>query len=122
MSKFYDRARSTASRLLTKYGTTCTLSHETIVNDPDSSWKSTISVDEYNGLKCAVFDDDGVLFVNHNITGHTRVLMVEPRSDLTDISIGDKVTLSSGEVVSVKKYKQINPDLSGVIMWALLIV
>lgn len=122
MAKLYDRARNTATRLLTKYGTTCTISQTITIDDPNSSWKSTESTIEHTALKCAVFDDDGVLFVDHNITGHVRVLMVEPSSDLTSIGIGDKVTLSSGEVAQVKKYKQINPDLSGAIMWALLIV
>lgn len=122
MNPFYTRARATASRLITKYGTVCTIKHETTVDDPNSSWKTTVDTVEYGGLKCIIFDDDGVLFVNHNITGHTRILMVEPTPELTEIYVGDKVVLANGETVHVKKYKQIDPDQSGVILWALLIV
>jgi hypothetical protein len=122
MNPLYARASETASRLLADYGMLCTLVHETVVDDPDSSWKSTVTKDTYPNVKGIVFDDDGVLFVNHNITGNVRILMIEPIPTLANVSVGDKVTLANGEVVQVKKYKHIDPDLSGTILWALLIV
>lgn len=122
MNQLYARARTTATRLISKYGMTCSLDHEVVVNDPTSSWKSTTTKTTYPNVKGIVFDDDGVLFVNHNITGNPRILMIEPIPELDHISIGDKITFTSGEVVQVKKYKHIDPDQSGVILWALLIV
>lgn len=122
MNPLYARSRATAKRLIAKYGMTCTLEHETVINDPTSSWKSTTSKTTYPNVKGIVFDDDGVLFVNHNITGNPRILMIEPVDQLTSVSVGDKVTFTNGEVVQVKKYKHIDPDQSGVILWALLIV
>lgn len=117
----YDKFRDTAIRLVTKYGTVATMKHKTVVAVPNSSYKSTVTEVD-TAIKCIIFDDDGTLFVNHNIQGHTRILVVAPDPALTEIHIGDTVTLPTNEVVQIKQYKDINPDLSGVILWALLIV
>ena len=117
----YGRFRDTALNLITKYGMDATLTLKTTAPDPLHKWKS-VETETVMPIKCVIFDDDGVLFVNHNITGHTRILMVAPNPLLTDINIGDTVKLLTDEVVTVKKFKQINPNLEGVILWALLIV
>ena len=116
----YTRYRETAQRLIKKYGTVGSLTNtKQIIPDPTKKW-ITESVTSSLPIELVVFPDDGVTFVDHNVTGNVRVALVSPSAELTAIAIGDVLTYGL-QTATVKSYKTIDPDGSGAILWALLI-
>ena len=116
----YTRYRQTAERLIATYGTTGAIVNTVqTATDPAQPWKTTPVVKSMP-IQLAVFPDDGVTFVDHNVTGNVRVALVSPSAELTAIAIGDVLTYGL-QTATVKSYKTIDPDGSGAILWALLI-
>lgn len=116
----YSRQRTTALRLIKKSGIICTVQIWRNNSDADKAWKPARSMAQIDGLYCVIFDDDGETFVNHNIAGRTRIVMIAPDTRLSNIDVGDKV-LISGEILNVEKIKKLDPDNSGAILWTLLV-
>ena len=116
----YTRYRETAQRLIKKYGTVGSLTNtKQIIPDPTKKW-ITESVTSSLPIELVVFPDDGVTFVDHNVTGNVRVALVAPKQELAEVYIGDVVKYGLF-TATVKSYKTIDPDGSGAILWALLI-
>lgn len=116
----YTRYRDIAQRLIPKYGTVGKLkSTVKTIPDPTKPWQATY-IEKEIPIQLVAFPDDGVMFVNHNVTGNVRILMVAPSEQLTDVAIGNVVTYGK-QTASVEKYKTIDPDGSGAILWALLV-
>lgn len=116
----YSRQTETALRLIRKAGTTC--SFQALRGDvtSDKAWKPKRTLTQIDKLYCVIFDDDGETFLNHNIAGRTRIVLIAPDARLTNIDVGDKINIT-GEVLNVEKIKQLNPDNEGVILWTLLV-
>lgn len=115
----YERYRGIARRLIPKYGTVGTLTEtKSIIPDPTKPWNATVAEVD-TSIHLLSFPDDGVLFVDHNVTGDVRILLVAPKPELQRVTIGAKITFGVTSLL-VKKYKAIDPDGSGVILWALL--
>lgn len=122
----YTRQRATALKLIKRYGTLCVLT--TYRNDGKSAqgWKVDRSEAKVTELPCVVFDDDGETFINHNISGRTRIILLAPDVRVTNVDVGDKVTINAGtpreETLNVEKIKQLNPAAEqGAILWTLLL-
>lgn len=115
----YTKYRSMSTRLITKYGTNGTHVRRELVRDAVQAWKSTEQIIS-TPVKLLQFDDDGILFVNHNITGHVRILIIAPTPLLTAINVGDTVTYGTNSV-TVQKIQKLDPDNSGAILWAVLV-
>lgn len=115
----YTRYRDIAKRLIPKYGTVGNLEASRQIPDPNTPWKSTTETLNIP-LQLVVFPDDGVTFVDHNVTGNVRMALVAPSDQLNDVAIGDIITYGA-QRASVRKYKTIDPDGSGPILWAILI-
>lgn len=117
----YTRQAETALRLIKKAGTTCSFQAlRSSATSDDKAWKPKRSLTQIDSLYCVVFDDDGETFLNHNISGRTRIVLIAPDVRLKNIDVGDKV-LITGEVLNVEKIKQLNPDNEGAILWTLLV-
>lgn len=117
----YTRYRDIAKRLIPKYGTVGSLDNtRTVTPNPSQPWINQ-SIDTVVPIALIVFPDDGVTFVDHNVTGNVRIAMVAPSDELISVSIGDRVKYGL-QTATVKSYKTIDPDGSGAILWALLIV
>lgn len=117
----YERYRDVAKRLIPKYGTVGSITSTVkTIPDPAQPWNATY-IDNVTPIQLCSFPDDGVLFVNHNITGNVRVLLVAPSAQLTEVFVGDVVKYGT-QTAAVKQYKTIDPDGSGAILWALLVV
>lgn len=116
----YARYRETAMRLIAKYGTVGTITTVRQVSpDPTKPWNAVPTSVELP-IKLVTFPDDGVTFVDHNVTGNVRIAIVAPSTELRNVAVGDVVRYGL-ETAAVKKYKAIDPDGSGVIVWSLLI-
>lgn len=116
----YARFRDAAKRLIPKYGTVGNIKSIKQTANPAQPWKSATS--ETNvPIKLLSFPDDNVTFVNHNITGDPRILLVAPSDELSAVYIGDIVSYGT-QVATVKDFKKIDPDDSGAILWVLLTV
>jgi len=115
----YTRYRDIANRLIPKYGTSGTLENTRVVPDPDKPWNST-PVTTTTAISLIAFPDDGHTFVDHNISGDVRIIMVAPKPTLS-IEIGDKIKYGVN-AVTVQKLKKLDPDGSGAILWAALVL
>lgn len=116
----YARFRDTAKRLIPKYGTVGSIKSIKQTVDPAQPWKS-VATETITPIKLLSFPDDNVTFINHNITGDPRILLVAPSDELTAVYIGDIVSYGT-QVATVKDFKKIDPDESGAILWVLLTV
>lgn len=117
----YARYRDIAKRVIPKWGTAGTLLQtRAVIPDPQKPWNAT-STDTTIDIKLVIFPDDGVTFVDHNLTGDVRIALVAPTDALTSVEIGDKVSYSAASGI-VKNYTKLDPDGTGAILWALLIV
>lgn len=115
----YTKYRELSTRLITKYGTSGTVVRRELIRDPVQAWKSSEQITSVP-VKLLQFDDDGILFVNHNITGHVRILIIAPTTLLTAIEIGDSITYGVNSV-TVQKIQKLDPNNSGAILWAVLV-
>lgn len=113
----YERQRETALRLVKKYGLNGILQKEVIVPDHDKPWNNTVTT-QTTSVNLLAFADDGVTFVNHNITGDVRLLTVVSQLPL-DIGVGDLIVTTTN-TFTVKLAKPLDPDLTGAILWAVL--
>lgn len=116
----YTSKRAQAVRMIERYGTSAVLTQISRTADPAASWKTIETVNAHD-VSVVVFPDDGETFVDHNISGDPRIILMSPQPTLTDVSVGDTVTLAH-EVVTVKKIKKLDPDLTGAIIWTLLVL
>ena len=118
----YGRNRQSALKLISKFGVSCVLRTDRAVNQNGTpAWKPSRSFTDTSDLKCVIFDDDGETFVNHNVSGRTRIILLAPDTRVTNINVGDKVIVAN-EVLNVELIKMLNPDASGAILWTLLTV
>lgn len=115
----YSRYRNLATDKIAKYGTNGVVKNTRTVPDPDKPWLNTTVTTETN-VKLIAFPDDGRTFVDHNITGNVRILMIAPVAGLS-IAIGDTITYGA-QTVTVQRLKDMDPDGSGAILWAVLVL
>lgn len=113
----YERQRETALRLVKKYGVNGILQQEVITPDQDKPWNNTVTT-QTTSVHLVAFADDGVTFINHNITGDVRLLTVVSQFPL-DIGVGDLIVTTTN-TFTVKLAKPLDPDLTGAILWAVL--
>ena len=115
----YTKYRELSKRLVSKYGRDGKVIKRQLVKDPAKPWLTTETVTETN-VKLIQFDDDGVTFVNHNITGHVKILIIAPVAGFEELAVGDTITYGIRSV-TVQKYKKLDPDDTGAILWAVLV-
>lgn len=115
----YTRFRQMATRTIPKWGVNAVIKQTTLIKDPDKPWLETETVKE-TPIKLIQFPDDGTTFVDHNITGNVRILLIAPVAGL-EIAIGDVITYGAN-VVTAQKYKALDPDGTGAILWAVLVL
>lgn len=117
----YAHYRNVAKTMIPKYGTTGMLKQvRAVTPNPAQAWKVT-QLESTLPINLVSFPDDGVTFVDHNITGNVRILLVAPSDLLTSLEIGDTITYGA-HTCKVQKYKTIDPDGTGAILWAILVV
>lgn len=115
----YNRFRELANELIPKYGTSGVLTNTRTVANPDKPWLNDVVTTNTN-IKLIAFPDDGRTFVDHNITGDVRILMIAPIAGMK-IAIGDTITYGV-HTVTTQKLKAMDPDGSGAILWAVLVL
>ena len=115
----YTRHRQTAQRLIDKFGAPAVITLKRRAGVGLNAEYQTRDVP----TKAVIFPDDGVTFVNHNITGSPSIVLCAPvlTGGLNEINVGDTVSVGI-RTLTVKLIKPLDPDQTGAILWTLLAV
>lgn len=115
----YTRFRDMATRVIPKWGVDGVLHQTHLVKDPAKPWLETETTTT-TPIKLVQFPDDGTTFVNHNLTGNLRILLIAPVAGMV-INIGDTFTYGANKVTA-QRFKSLDPDGTGPILWAVLVL
>lgn len=115
----YKAKRLQAYRMIAKYGTMIKV-EQVITGEGVNAWTPVQPETVMRDAVCVSFADDGVTFVNHNITGDVSLFTIGTTEPDLFLHVGDVIVYEDGRRFTVRLAKPLDPTKNGAILWAAL--